>query len=170
VEHWEAKDQLEWYFQEAAGDGGMRSPFGYQLDRCEAGILFGGSAPKTDDSMVARLSGRADRCEIHARLYRVEPMHRAVLEAAYADAVKIGGAVSVALGCMTPEAMKYMRDSGTIESPRELMVKSDAVAKVKPDSESAKFISAVVGQAEEMLETSLDAYCAADPRDEVKAA
>lgn len=177
MEHWEAKEQLEWYFQEAAGDAGLRSPFGYQLDRCEAGVLFGGAEPKTDDGMVVKLAKRTDRCSIHERLCRTSHSHQAVLRAAYGDIVLVAPTdVSVSLACMTEVFAKCHAASsartrhGAPLSPREYLNDVITQAGGKPESKFAELLSTILEQAEAMRSEALDAYCAANPRCEVLAA
>lgn len=177
MEHWEAKEQLEWYFQEAAGDAGLRSPFGYQLDRCEAGVLFGGAEPKTDDGMVVKLAKRTDRCSIHERLCRTSHSHQAVLRAAYGDIVLVAPTdVSVSLACMTDvfffchSASAFRTRHGAPLSPREWLNEVITHAGGKPESKWAELLTAILDRATQMRTEALDAYCAADPRDEVMAA
>lgn len=174
MEHWEAKEQLEWYFQEAAGDAGLRSPFGYQLDRCEAGVLFGGAEPKTDDGMVAKLTKRADRCAIHERLCRTGHQHQAVLRAAYGDIVVVAPTdVSVSLACMTEVLAKCHATSssrtrhGAPLSPREWLNDVVTHAGGKPESKWAELLATILEEATRMRTEALDAYCAANPQDEV---
>ena len=177
MEHWEAKEQLEWYFLEAAGDAGLRSPFGYQLDRCEAGILFGGVAPKTDDGMVAKLAKRFNRCLIHERMCRTGLRHQAVLRAAFDDVVHVSlSDVSVSLACMTDVLVECHAASlgrtrhGAPLSPREWLNEVITEAGGKPESKFAELLSTILEQAAAMRSEALDAYCAANPQCEVTAA
>jgi hypothetical protein len=97
---------LRWYFTEAHGACGVRSPLGAQLDMLRQGTLPGKHERRREPDIseaVAAAGHRANR--IAHRLNNLTRRDQLVLELHFGAAAQLGGeGVSVALACWTPAA------------------------------------------------------------------
>jgi hypothetical protein len=104
----DSEADLRWYYNEAAGACGLRSPFGLQLDMLRQGIL----PSKHERTFLADLAEdiatagqRANR--IATRLSKLPRNVQRTLELHYGARVVSDSDVSVALACATQSATSY---------------------------------------------------------------
>lgn len=97
---------LRWFYREAAGDCGLRSPFGGQLEMVSArlpGVTYHDSRKVvlSDDAITQRLLESAERAnEIGRHLKRVSRASQHVLELQYGSDFPMGDSgITVALAC-----------------------------------------------------------------------
>lgn len=181
-----AVSQLTNFFSLAEGMSGLRSGFGWQLERSELQLGMNRSAPRTDDAMVRCVDAETEARYVHGRLCRLTASEQNILEAAYGDPSRIGNSdVSVSLACGTQTAIKNHHQCVEAASAR-LAARLGTTGKDSHDKETVErtrigyinwlaegrgdnrqeLLGLIIAEARRIRQSALEAYCAADEKAE----